>query len=139
MAGTFLRMNIWKNAELVFIEIEQSSSGRDGNTTTSRFSPKVPLLWLTQPALRHALRHICVWGCLPFQEHSLPYESNCMVPPHVGWIRFGSGAVVQSPKGVQPPKKLQPETAWLVGLEPTTTKNLVPFQISQTGLILLMK
>ena len=39
---------------------QESSSSRDGDIITSRLFPRMPLGWLAPPALRLALRYICV-------------------------------------------------------------------------------
>ena len=71
------RTRLWrcisgKIVELMSWKFQESSSSRDGDVITSRFSPKVRLGWLAPPALRLALRYICMQSRSLCQVHSLP-------------------------------------------------------------------
>ena len=59
---TRLAIYFWQNCgTAVSHEIfQESSSSRDGDIITSRLFPRMPLGWLAPPALRLALRYICV-------------------------------------------------------------------------------
>ena len=70
------RTTLWRYISGKIVELMSKkfweSSSRDGDVITSRFSPKVRLGWLAPPALRLALRYICMKSHSLCQEHSLP-------------------------------------------------------------------
>ena len=88
------RTRLWryisgKIVELMSRKFQASSSSRDGDIITSRFSRKVRLRWLAPPALRLALRYICM------KSHYL--STRC---PRDGTPLFGSSCAVPPQKSV---------------------------------------
>ena len=102
---------------------------RRGDIITSRFFPKVRPGWLAPPALRLALRYICM------KTHSL-----CSLPTwwhpclrielrgpaaKVSWVIFCSGRLLGCLEIQNGHEQLE--------MERTTTRSLVPFQPFQPG------
>ena len=71
-ANEILAIYFWKNVELMSQKCQKSLSRRDGDIITSRLLPKMRLKWLAPPALRLALRYICMQSRSLCEEHSLP-------------------------------------------------------------------
>ena len=121
-----------KIVELMSWKIQESSSSRDGDIITSRLSPKVRLGWLAPPAVRLALRNICMEGHSLCQERSLPtWRHPCLrvelrgLAAKVSWVIFCSGRLLGCLEIQNGHKQL--------GMERTTTSSLVPFQPFQPG------
>ena len=70
-ANETLAIYRWQNCgtDVIF---QESSSSRDDDIVTCRLFPKVRLGWLAPPALRLALRYICMQSHYLRLQHSLP-------------------------------------------------------------------
>ena len=127
------RTRLWRYISGKFVELmswkfQESSSSRDGDIITSRLSPKVRLGWLAPPALRLALRYICMKGpsvSRAFAAHvTAPLSSGRAARSRrkiqLGYLLFGS--VVRLPGNPE-----WTQTAW------SGTNVLVPFQSFEPG------
>ena len=81
-ANEILAIYFWKNVELMSQKCQKSLSRRDGDIITSRLLPKVRLGCLAPPALRLALRYICLQSRSLCSCDGTPvFGSSCAVPP----------------------------------------------------------
>ena len=100
-ANETLAIYFWQIRGTDVIETQESSSSRDGDIITSRLPPKVRLEWPTSPALRLALRYICM-KILCVKSTRCPrdgtpvFGSSCAVPPQksVGLFSVRAGCSV---------------------------------------------
>ena len=113
-------------------KFQESSSSRDGDIITSTLSPKVRPGWLALPAVRLALRNTCMKNHSPCQESSLPtLRHPCLrvelrrPAAKFRWAIFCSGRLLGCLEIQHGHKQL--------GMERTTTSNLIPFQPFQPG------
>ena len=110
----------------------ETTGWRTRRYRNSRLSPKVRLGWLRPPALRLALRYICMKSIICVNSTRCPREGNpCLrvklrgPAAKVSWVIFCSGRLLGSLETQNGHKQLE--------MERTATSSLVPFRSFQPG------
>ena len=131
MANETLAIYFWQNCgtEVHIIEIQESSSSRDGDIITFRSFPRVPLGWLVLPALRLALRYICVRSHAPSFTRC-PRDGTPVLrvelrgpAAKVGWVIFCSARLLDCVQHIISCHTIQPVACTIKAYKNTQLAN----------------